>query len=48
MENLPDKFELDLYLKTFLYKIIERKKPLPDEPISSKSKSYFREWVGNS
>jgi hypothetical protein len=38
MDHLPDKFEFDLYLKTFLLKIIERKKAQTSETVSSKSK----------
>jgi len=38
METLPDKFEFDSYLKRFLYKIMEQRKPLPIEPVSPKSK----------
>jgi len=41
MDNLPDKFEFDAYLKRFLYSIIEQRKPLTTEAISPKSKIFI-------
>ena len=46
MDSLPDKFEFDLYLKRFLYSIMEQKKPLTTDPVSPKSKNI--DLVGKS